>query len=65
MRGDVEDFGGGVYFVAGYEVFLCGEDDLWDGECNCHDFYRYGSIFGRPCKHLWAVKISGMAGSCG
>lgn len=64
MRGDVVASGGNNYRVAGYSVYLCGEDDEWDGNCNCYDFLRYGAIFGRPCKHLWAVKFGAEVVPC-
>ena len=64
MRGGVADLGDGNYRVAGYSVYLCGEEDEWDGDCSCYDFCEYGSQFGRPCKHLFAVKLSGKTIPC-
>lgn len=34
------------------------------GDCDCYDFWAYGSGFERACKHLWAIKYRFAPRSC-
>jgi len=55
MRRYVEALGGGAFRVDSYKVLILPARFGIDGDCTCYDFMHYGSLYNRPCKHIWAV----------
>lgn len=55
MRRYVGLYWGPYYKVDSYLVWCQPSRVGIDGDCTCYDFEQYGSMYNRPCKHIWAV----------